>query len=183
MREGCFTRRCKSGSRRLNRIGVLVVFLLAAYSASAQHCPYDGYFLIVVRVTDSLGKPVTGARLELRVSTVVSGIKTTEPLFTKEFLPVKPLLTDSLNLLPNKNVLEQFCRQCHFLGEGYYAVKLEQRERRPPPSNSHDSATTAYHFEVWKDNKKTTIPPAQAYRLCWSEGKWDRIQPVEVGEF
>ena len=159
------------------------VFLLVGAKASAQHCPYDGMYMIVVHVPELVTQPggTTLPRLTEVDNNEAGNCHAAKGLLQKSFLPVNQLLHDSLNLLPNKAVVKDFCSDCAFLGAGYYAVKLTQQERYCLLYDSNKNLELRPRkFEVWYGTQKIALPPEQVYRLCWAEGNWSRIEPVQI---
>lgn len=159
------------------------LFFLIGAKASAQHCPYDGMYMIVVHVPENATQP--GGNTLLRLTEVDNNeaerCKAANGLLRKTLLPINTLLQDSLNLLPREDIVKEFCSDCAFLGPGYYAVKLTGEERYCMLyGNDKNLERRLRKFEVWYGTQKIALPPEQVYRLCWAEGAWSRIQPVEV---
>jgi hypothetical protein len=159
------------------------LFFLVGAKASAQHCPYDGMYMIVVHVPEQVTQPggTTLPRLTEVDNNEAGNCHAAKGLLQKTFLPVGNLLHDSLNLLPNKAVVTDFCSDCAFLGAGYYAVKLTQQERYCMLyDSSKNLERRPRKFVMWYGAQKIALPPEQVYRLCWAEGAWSRIQLVEI---
>lgn len=140
-------------------------------------------YMIVVHVPEQVTQP--GGTTLLRLTEVdnneAGNCDTARGLLQKKFLPISNLLLDSLNLLPNKAVVKDFCSDCAFLGAGYYAVKLTQQERYCLLYDSNKNLELRPRkFVVWYGAQKISLPPEHVYRLCWAEGVWSRIQPVEI---
>lgn len=170
-------------NKHLPNIVCIFLFLLAGAKASAQHCPYDGMYMIVVHVAENATQP--GGNTLLRLAEVnnseAGNCRGTNGLLQKTFLPVNSLLQDSLNLLTGGEVVKEFCNDCTFLGSGYYAVKLTGEEKYCMLyGNDNNLERRLRKFEVWYGAQKIALHPEQVYRLCWAEGAWSRIQPVEV---
>ena len=168
---------------QLLKIACCFLLLLAGAKVSAQHCPYDGMYLIVVYVPDRVtqrGNNTSPSLIEVD-NNEAGNCYAANGLLQKTFLPVNRLLRDSLNLLPNGAVVKEFCSDCTFLGSGYYSVKLTGQERYCMLYDGENILKRRLRkFEVWYGTHKIALPPEQVYRLCWAEGKWSRIQPVEV---
>lgn len=143
---------------------------------------YDGMYMIVVHVTQ--GDTLTGNPL-LRLTEVNNNeterCYAANGLLQKTFLPVKSSLQDSLNQLPKKAVVEEFCGDCVFLRAGYYAVKLTGQERYCMLYDDNNNLERPpCNFEIRYGTQKIALSPKQVYRLCWAKGAWSRIQPVEI---
>ncbi len=165
---------------------LLVLFLLMLSPATtfAQHCPFDGYYMIVAHLTDSENKPIERAEISLReIDNPPGGIRDlTKGLLNKKFTPVKTLLDDFFGTeLPTGNAVERFCADCQFLGAGYYAVIMPSSERNGVIyDDKNDRTSVKRKFEIHYGHQKWGVEPAQVYRLCWAEGKWSRIEPIEI---
>lgn len=167
----------------IKKIGFCCFLFFTGIQAIAQHCPYDGMYLVVVHVPGMTEQP--GDSKAFRINEIENNeagncyIKS--GLLQKKLLPVKDLIKDSLNFLSKGDVIKEFCSDCAFLGAGYYAVKLTQQERYCMLYDSSNNLERRLRkFEVCLGNQKASVPPEQVYRLCWTEGSWNRIQPVEI---
>lgn len=161
------------------------LLLLRGVKASAQHCPYDGMYIIVVHVPENATQP--GGNTLLRLTEIDNNeaerCKAANGLLRKTFLPINTLLQDSLNLLPGGDIVKEFCSDCAFLGPGHYAVKLKGEERYCMLYDGDKNLKRQLRkFEISYGTHKIALPQGQVYRLCWAEGAWSRIQPVEVTE-
>lgn len=165
----------------------LVLFLLLMMPSAAtfaQHCPFDGYYMIVAHLTDAENKPVENAEINLREidNPQAASCDLSKGLLNKKFTPVKTLLDDFFGTeLPTGNAVERFCADCPFLSAGYYAVIMPQNERYCMSyDDKNDLTSVKRKFEIHYGERKSAVEPAQIYRLCWAEGKWSRIQPIEM---
>lgn len=160
--------------------------LILTFSAGvfAQHCPYDGYYMIVAHLTDENDKPVKNAEISLREidNPQAESCVFSKGLINKSFSPVSTQLNDVFGEnLPRGNAVKRFCADCNFLGEGYYAVNLESSEvfcRIYAPDNN--VSIYKRNFEIRYGEQTLPVEETGIYRLCWSQGKWSRIKPVEL---
>lgn len=160
------------------------LILMLSAGIFAQHCPYDGYFMIVVHLTDENNKPVENAALTLQEidNPQAESCAFFKGLINKSFSPVKTQLSSVFGEeLPRGSAVKRFCEDCGFLGEGFYAVVLESAEaacKIYEPDNNINSQKR--NFEIRYGEQILPIDQTAIYRLCWSQGKWSRIKPVEL---
>lgn len=162
----------------------LCALTLALASVSfAQHCPFDGFRMIVVHLTDAQNKPVNNAEINLREidNPQADGCKHSKGLLNKDFSPVKTLLDDYLKVASINNASNEFCADCRFLGAGYYGVILTQGERNCLFYNGDTLADSLTRkFEIRYGGQKLAVKESRIYRLCLAEGKWSRIKPINL---
>lgn len=161
-----------------------VLILMLSAGIFAQHCPYDGNYMIVVHLTDENNKPIDNAAISLREidNPQADSCAFFKGLINKSFSPVIAQLSGVFGEeLPRGNAVKRFCADCDFLGEGYYAVVLESAEvscKIYAPDNNINSQKR--NFEIRYGEQIFPVEQTAIYRLCWAQGKWSRIKPVEL---
>lgn len=163
-------------------------FLICIKQAAAQHCPFDGSSIIVIKLTDSSGNAITKPGSAI-------------------FLTEKPnALADSctyatgqLNLAfgnPENNLIKKYpgtweeraalyLKECSFNQPGYYVVVLNQAQRSCMVDRNNQFSYIKRHFEIRQKKAEGNIlladvPADRIYSLCTSSGSWTRINAVEV---
>jgi hypothetical protein len=163
---------------------LFLLMLLPSAATFAQHCPFDGYYMIVAHLTDAENKPVENAEINLREidNPQAARCNLSKGLLNKKFTPVKTLLDDFFGTnLPTGNAVERFCADCQFLGAGFFAAIMPGSERNCMIyDDKNDLTFIKRKFEIHYGDQKSAVEPAQIYRLCWAEGEWSRIQPIEM---
>jgi hypothetical protein len=172
----------------LKTIFFVLSILILQSKAFAQHCPMDGGYIIVIKLTDTLGQPVTA------------------PLTTPCLIETGNLYADSceyarglLSLpfdIPQKNLVERhpghwknmaarLLEHSFFKEPGYFCVVLSQAEHACLYNNEKDFHSEKRKFEIRLINNAGTttvyqVPPDRIYSLCTNSGTWNRMQPFEI---
>ena len=169
-------------------ITVFIAALLFATQLSAQHCPFDGGHIVVIKLTDANGNVITTADSTL-------------------FLTETPnLLADSCTYAegqlnrpfdrPEKNLVKKYqgsweyraalyLEDCVFKEPGYFVVVLNQAQRRCMVERNNEFTYLDRHFEIRQQTKSgtkllATVPMDKIYPLCTANGKWSRIKAIEI---
>ena len=150
----------------------------------AQHCPFDGYYMLVARLTDANGKPVENASLSLREidNPQAECCVSAKGLLDKSFAPARQAMNDYFDIGAIKHdAAEKFCADCAFLSAGYYAVVLKSAEINCMIyDRANDLSRYKRKYEIRYADRTLPVKETQIYRLCWAEGKWSRIKPIEL---
>ena len=172
--------------------GALILLLcttLFTVNLTAQHCPYDGGSMLVIKLTDSKNKVIGNAAGMLSLVEIdnpnAPSCKYAEGMLVKAFLP--PL--DAF-MLRYKNQGEEafrtYCENCSFTKEGYYAVVLNQAENvcmitKPDGSDYERYAPRKFEIRYSNGGKEQTMkaPDERIYSMCLGTGEWSRFVPVE----
>lgn len=162
---------------------ILLVCLLIFFAGNliAQHCPFDGGYLIVVHLTDKNGKPVSTKDLTLvEVNNPVAESCTyAEGLLQKSFFPTKQTLQTKYKDYW-KNWLESEYKNWILFNPGYYAVWLNMSENSCMIKKGNDFTYRKRQFEVHYADQKKRVPALKVYSLCTDGGSWTRIVPIEI---
>lgn len=162
--------------------------LICIKQTAAQHCPFDGSSIVVIKLTDSTVNPIT------KTGTTI-------------YLTEKPnALADSctyatgqLNLAfgsPEINLIKKYTgtweeraalylTECIFNRPGYYVVVLNQAQRSCMVDRNNQFSYIKRQFEIRQKNGEgyvllTDVPADRIYSLCTSSGTWTRIQAIEI---
>lgn len=169
----------------MKKLLLMFALTLALSSVSfAQHCPFDGYYMIVVHLTDAKNKPISNAEISLQEvdSPQAESCAFAKGLLNKPFAPARAAMDDHFDIgAINHDAAKRFCADCAFLGAGYYAVILESSETQCmiyDRANNLSGYTRKY--EIRYADQTLPVKETQIYRLCTAEGKWSRIKPVKL---
>lgn len=165
-----------------------LLFLICIKQSAAQHCPFDGSSIVVIKLTDSSGNPITKPGSAI-------------------FLTEKPnTLADSctyatgqLNLAfgnPENNLIKKYegtweeraslyLTECSFNQPGYYVVVLNQAQRSCMVERNNQFSYIKRQFEIRQKKADgnvmlTDVPADHIYSLCTSSGSWTRIKPIDI---
>lgn len=169
----------------MKKIGSLFTLILTLSAAVfAQHCPFDGYYMIVVHLTDAKNKPIGDAEISLREieSPQAESCAFAKGLLNKPFAPARSMMNSSFDIGNIKNnAAERFCADCSFLGAGYYAVILESAETKCIIYDRENNLSGYQRkYEIRYADQTLPVKETQIYRLCWAEGRWSRIKPIKL---
>lgn len=169
----------------MKNFGLLLTFILTLSAAAfAQHCPFDGYYMIVAHLTDAKRNPIENAEISLREidNPQAESCAFANGLLNKPFAPAKFMMDSSFDIGNIKNnAAERFCADCSFLGAGYYAVILESAETKCMIYDRENNLSRYQRqYEIRYADQTLPVKETQIYRLCWAEGKWSRIKPINL---
>jgi hypothetical protein len=173
----------------MKKICLLVLALITIASGlSAQHCPFDGSAIVVIKLTDAAGKPVTD------LSSRPCLIETDNP-FADSCKYAKGLLSLPFDS-PQKNLVEKYegswkyraglyLKNCVFNQPGFYVVVLNQAQKQCMLERGNDYKNGRRSFEIRLNSEKGNMPALQVpeesiYSLCTGSGSWTRIEPIEI---
>lgn len=167
---------------------LLLILFINPIRGLAQHCPFDGSAIVVIKLTDADGKPVTDL--------------SSRPCLIETGNPYPDSCTYATGLLslpfdiPQKNLVEKFegswhnratlyLKSCVFNQPGYYVVVLTQAQRHCMIKSGNDFNYDQRLFEIRMSNEKgkeqaLQVSEKSIYSLCTGSGSWTRIQPIEI---
>ena len=161
--------------------------LTFAGSAFAQHCPFDGAELVVVRLMNSQGKPIAGAKDNLSLREIDNphpdACTYAEGLLSRPFSTPLDIFKTYDYFKPSE-LTDEYCAGCSFLSEGYYAVNLSMGEETCMIKKGQDFDYKPRKFEVLYNRdqslQKVAVPKDRIYSLCTANGRWSRIKPIDL---
>ncbi len=172
----------------LKKCFFLICLSILPLNIAAQHCPFDGTRMIVVHLTDAKNNPITDAVQSL-VLREIDNPNADSCTYAKSLLEKPFLLSNDAfsNIYKGQNsydLIQEFCGDCAFLTDGFYAVGLNQAEASCMIKKDGDFEYSKRKFEIGfeKNDVKQTVKVSEdkIYSLCTSGGKWSRIVPIEI---
>jgi len=167
---------------------VCIAALLFTDQLSAQHCPFDGGHMVVIKVTDAHGNVITTADSTLFLT------ETPNPL-ADSCTYAKGQLNQPFGR-PEKNLVKKYegsweeraalyLEECTFKEPGYFVVVLNQAQRRCMVDRNNNFTYLDRHFEIRQKTSSgtklmATVPMDKIYPLCTANGKWSRIKAIEI---
>lgn len=160
--------------------------LLTVVTATAQHCPFDGYSVITVRFKEPLP---TGARVFLKQIPLAEtdSCKYGSRPVNKSFL----WNTDSAFNSHSEITAEWFKKRlrneldftegrwCVYLGDAEtYCIKSGKEN-----PNNYEYIPKSYRVVVEQDGKEiksVPVPKDRVYKMCSTAGSWERIRSVMI---
>ena len=170
------------------KIITALIVLISLKQSAAQHCPFDGSSMVVIKLTDSLGHPITALKDLLILS------ETTNPLAdscTYATGQLSILFGSPLEKLVKKYPgpweyrATQYLAACSFNQPGYYVVVLNQAQHSCMVERNNQFNYINRQFEIRQENTEgnillTAVPAERIFTLCTSGGSWTRIQPIDI---
>ena len=169
----------------------LILLLSAVFMSRetllAQHCPFDGSEMIVIKLSDKEGKPIT------YIKDSVFLVETGNPLadscsFAKGLLKIPFTLPDSSLINKYDGVwiswAKKYSTGCNFMLPGHYAVVLNQGQKSCMIKNGSDYKYVTRVFEICikrgdEMKKLSGVSAEKIYSLCTGVGPWKRIASIE----
>ena len=155
---------------------------------SAQHCPFDGSAMIVIKVSDKNGKPITDLKSGI-VLYEIDNSRADSCTYAQGRLSVlfrepKESLIEKYNNTW-KSWATRYSGDCSFMEPGHYAVVLNQAQAHCMLKNETWFTYVERSFEIRlqkADSMKPLVSVSREniYSLCTSAGKWSRIAALEI---
>ncbi len=162
--------------------------LFPAILLQAQHCPFDGSAVVVVKMVDKSGNPVSMPKDSVYL------YETDNPrpdscTYASRILIIR--FEDMTQSLLNKydgswvSWAKDRAKECDFMQAGHYAVVLNQAETDCMIKRQSDYDYSKRKFEIRQKKKGKWVVLAQVqeesiYDLCTGAGPWKRIKPLLV---
>lgn len=155
---------------------------------SAQHCPFDGSAMIVIKIIDKNGNPVTDLKSAVLLYEIDNPLADSctyaEGRLSVPFRETKQSLIEKYNN-SWKSWATRYSRDCSFMEPGHYAVVLNQAQAHCMLKNETWFSYFKRNFEIRQqkaDKMKTLVRVSKEniYSLCTSAGKWSRITALEI---
>lgn len=157
-----------------------IVFLFPTF-IFAQHCPFDGGYLIAVHLTNEQGKPISTKNLRLVEVNNPSAKSCTYAggLLQKTLLPTKELLQTKYENYWERWIEPEY-KDWTLFAAGFYAVGLNMAEHSCMIKKDNDFTYRKRQFEIHYSDQKIPISADKIFSLCTGNGSWKRIVPIEI---
>ena len=169
-------------------IPVFIAALLFTDQLSAQHCPFDGGYIVVIKLTDANGNIIT------RFDSTFFLTETPNPLADSCTYAVgqlnQPFASTEKNLVKKYEGSWEYraalyLEECTFKEPGHLVVVLNMAQRSCMIERNNQFTYLDRHFEIrQKTNTGTkllaTVPMDKIYPLCTANGNWSRIKAIEI---
>ncbi len=169
-------------------ITVFIAALLFATQLSAQHCPFDGGHIVVIKLTDAHGNVITLPDSTLFLTEIPNPLA--DSCTYAEGQLNRPFDRPEKNLVKKYQASWEYraalyLEDCVFKEPGYFVVVLNQAQRRCIVERNNEFTYLDRHFEIRQQTKNgtkllATVPMDKIYPLCTANGKWSRIKAIEI---
>lgn len=172
----------------LTKCFFLLCFSVLPLNIAAQHCPFDGTRMIVVHLTDEKDQAIVDAVQSLTLREIdnpnADACTYAEGLLEKPFLLANDAFTNIYKTRSSVNLIQEYCADCSFLTDGFYAVRLGQAETNCMIKKDGDFTYQKRKYEIrFEKNgvkKIVKVSDDKIYSLCTDGGKWSRIVPIKM---
>lgn len=165
-----------------------LLFLICIKQSAAQHCPFDGSSIVVIKLTDSSGNPITKPGSAILLTEKPNALADSCTYATGQLnlafgSPENKLIKKYEGAWEERATL--YLTECSFNQPGYYVVVLNQAQRSCMVERNNQFSYIKRQFEIGQKNGKgyvmlTDVPADRIYSLCTSSGTWTRIQAIEI---
>lgn len=165
-----------------------MVLCFCRNALSAQHCPFDGSAMIVIKVIDKNGHPITDLKSAILLYEIdnprADSCTYAQGRLSVPFREPKQSLIEKYNNTW-KSWATRYSGDCSFMEPGHYAVVLNQAQAHCMLKNETWFTYVERNFEIRlqkADSLKVlaSVSRENIYSLCTSAGKWSRIAPLEI---
>lgn len=158
----------------------IVLMLFFYQKMQAQHCPFDGTSIVLIKVsnktdkTDFMLKEVNNPRADS--CTFEKG------LLEMSFQPIDSFYAENQWI----RTYEKRYKMPKIASKGSLYVKLNQATANCMIENDNNYIYVKRHFIITFKDKKTNriaqidVPEAKVFKMCTASGSWDRIEAIEI---
>jgi hypothetical protein len=167
---------------------LLPLFMTTVVKDAAQHCPFDGSNMVVLKLINTKGKPLPTHDKEI-ILYEKENPKADSCTYAQGQLAITfgNLNKALIHKYENSWVTwaKRMTKGCDFMKPGHIAVVLNMAQSTCMVNNHNQYVYYKRAFEIAvKKNGATikTIPvdESKLYNLCTSAGSWHRITPIDV---
>lgn len=182
------TQICNSIAFNMKPIILCCLILCTVVATQAQHCPFDGSTVVVIKVVNKKGKPVTRLTKPFQLVEVdnpeADSCSFSQGLLNKNFAEARTAVMDRY---PGswKSWAEKY-KDCPMFKPGCYAIVLSMDQDDCMIKQGNDYRYRERKFEIRYDGKllkaklRKPLPEQSRYSLCTDGGSWCRIKPMEI---
>jgi len=164
-------------------LSFLLIAFLFACKVNAQHCPFDGSSMIVIKLMDKKGKVISSLK-EPVILAEINNPKADSCSYAKGLLsiPFENLNKALINKYDWASWAKKYSANCSFMKPGHFAVVLGQAQETCMLENGNDYQKRTFEIRVKRGDKTTIVnlPEEKVYHLCTDAGPWTRIKPIEI---
>lgn len=166
-----------------------ICFLLGIIArVNAQHCPFDGSHVVVIKVVDKKGRPYKKLPVKFELveqdNPLADSCTYSKGQLMKSFAQSSTVIMNAYS--GGWQSRAKKFSNCTLFGNGCYTVLLNQAENQCMINHDGDFRYEQRKFTIRyrlpKSKKTTEIIVAQEniYSLCTGNGSWCRIEPVTI---
>ncbi len=158
----------------------IVLMLFFSKKIQAQHCPFDGTSIVLIKVSNETSK--TDFVLKEVNNPKADSCTYAEGLLKKSFQPIDSFYAENQWI----NTYEKRYEMQKIKSKGGFYVKLNQATADCMLKNGNNYTYIKRHFIITFKNKKTNkieridVPDSKIYRMCTASGSWDRFEAIEI---
>jgi hypothetical protein len=153
----------------------------------AQHCPFDGYYTIAIRISKAgKGKPDPAFYLLEKEVVRKDSCRFTNRVDSTRFLTEKEVraeMAEDPRSTRSRYLPEHLKKDHNFLkGNRVVFLGMSAKDCMVEKGNEYDYLPRKFVVRYTYNGRETEIvlPPESIYSLCGARGSWKRIKPLEV---
>ncbi len=166
---------------------LITVFGLISLAVQAQHCPYDGFYTIAIRVGKAFKKgPLPSFYLIEKPSGRKDSCRFNPEMDTMRFLSETEFrneLAADPNSTLSRYLPDQLKKDYNFLkGNQVVLLTMSQKDCMVPRGNEYDLLPRNFVVVYTFKGRETEVPVTaeSIFSLCGTRGPWKRIKPIEI---
>ena len=167
------------------KIKILVIVVLSLFffkKMEAQHCPFDGTSIVLIKVLDMENK--TDFMLKEVNNPKADSCTYAEGLLDISFQPIDSFYAKNHWVKD----YEKRYKMKKIASKGDLYVKLNQATADCMIKKGNDYTYIKRHFVISFKNKKTgeveqmDVPETKIFKMCTASGSWDRFEAITIGK-
>jgi hypothetical protein len=160
----------------------LFIGLLFFSATRAQHCPYDGSYMIVAYLIDKDGNPSSspaGLLLREKINPKADSCTYAPGQLMIPFKDASDSLLNKYNGFWKESARVR-SKGADFMKKGYYVVVLNMSQHTCMVKQGPDFTYIPRQFSIEINGAGTDVTKESIYPLCTSAGDWKRIHAITV---
>ena len=159
---------------------ILLVALFFSTKSQAQHCPFDGTSIIMLKIKE--GKVISNITLREKENPKADSCRFAQGLLTCVFQPIDTLYADN-HWVKDREIRYQVSPLSK---KGDYYVTLNMAQVDCMIAKGNEYTYLKRHFVLSYQDIKTgkiveiVVPNKKIYSLCSSYGSWERIKAIRI---
>jgi hypothetical protein len=154
--------------------------LLFSEKIQAQHCPFDGTSIVLIKVPNKTGK--TDFILKEVNNPKADSCTYAAGLLEEMFQPIDSFYAENQWI----RTYEKRYKMQKIKSKGNLYVKLNQATADCMIKNGNNYTYIKRHFIITFKNKKTNkieqmdVPESKVFKMCTTSGSWDRFEAIKI---
>ena len=159
---------------------ILLVALFFSTKSQAQHCPFDGTSIIMLKIKE--GKVISNITLREKENPKADSCRFAQGLLTCVFQPIDTLYADN-HWVKDREIRYQVSPLSK---KGDYYVTLNMAQVDCMIAKGNEYTYLKRHFIITFKDKKTgeteqiDVPETKIFKMCTASGSWDKFEAIKI---